>query len=207
MTPAAEAFRIFIDHLAPSLKTDGFSRRGNSFSKLIDKNLAAVEFQRSPDKPTNSAYVFFVNLGVVSRLVYWFETGHSRIPNTEKDYHWWERLGNLVPDKAHWGWHVESHDAIAMAEGILEALEQYGLPILERHVSDDALMEGWTRSLESRPGGDIRPLLRLSVLAAAYGHAELNNRALAKLREQCEDEGWPPARIQAHVEKLNHWNW
>jgi hypothetical protein len=195
-----------LHHLTPDLKTHGFVKHGDTFSKRIEGNVAVIEFQRSPDS-TPSEYVFFVNLQTTSRLVYWFERGQSKLPDVPKDDHWWVRLGELLPKKASWGWKIENQEEASwMAEGILDALREYGLPLLETHAHDQDLLEGWTRGLASRRGGDIRPLVRLSILAAAYGRHSLVESAIAKLREECA--GQPCSSVvEAHAEKLAQWHW
>ncbi len=205
MTTGSAAFRTMMQHITPQLQHRGFSRRGNAFSKVVAGNAEVVEFQRIPDAAT-SAYSFFVILGVVSGIVHSFETGLSRLPGTFRDYHWSARLGDLLPQPVSWGWEIrDARDASEMAQGILEALEQHGFKLLEEMVDDARLLDAWTRTLNKSKGGDIRPLIRLSVLATAHGRPDLASAAIAKLREECE--GLPCASVvNTHAEKLARWN-
>lgn len=190
---AVEAFRAMIRHLTPGLKAEGFAKHGAKFSRLVSDNVAIIEFQRSPDS-TPVEYVFFVNLGVVSRKVAWFETGRSKPDLTPGEDHWWTRLGELLPDQAQWGWRIETEDdAPLMAEGILKLIRRHGLPALEAHVSDAALLDHWTRILQGYEGGDIRPLIRLSILAAAYGDLQLSSARYRNcVRRVRAKRGWKP---------------
>jgi hypothetical protein len=208
MRPAAQAFRSMIRHLEPGLRERGFDKHGFAFSKIIDGNLAAVDFAKNPDS-TPATYVFFVDLVVMSRFVFWFETGRVlKTKDIPRDYvagHLWQRLGMMLEERAEWGWHIEDEqDAAPLADFFLEALDQYGLPFLAEWVHDARLIEGWRRGLDPRSGGDINHLLRLSVLAAAYDNRELAQRAIEKLREECR--GHPCAsRVEEHAEKLARW--
>lgn len=208
MGPAAEAFRSLLRRITPGLQDRGFTKQRSAFSRIVGGNLAAIEFARNPDS-TPAHYAFFVDLGVVSRFVHWFETGRiiktKDIPRDAFGWHWWRRLGELMPDQVTWGWYIEKEDdAAPMAEGLLEAIDHYGLPVLDDHVRDTKLLEVWTRSLESTRSGDIHPLLRLSVLARALGQLDLAERAVAKLREESRGEHWA-ARVEEHAEKLARW--
>jgi len=198
-----EIFQDMLQLIAPELKLVGFTRRGNTFRRQVERNVALIVFQRNPDSIA-SAYRFFVNLAVVSRSVYWFETGHSTIPDVPApdDYHQWVRLGEMLPKPAEWGWDIkELDDASLLAQGFVEEIHRHGLPWLETNVSDASTVEGWKRALDSTMGGDIRPLKRLSILAAASGDLDLVERAIAKLREQCA--GAPCSSVvEAHVQKL-----
>src|SRR2546426_6753549 len=153
---ASEAFQALIESLASGMKAREFDRHRSQFSKQVGGNIEVVDFQRNPSSDPGE-YAFFVNLGVVSRLVAWFETGQSRLSLPLKEYHWRARLGELLPHKTMWGWKIEERDdAPLMAQSLLDLLDRYGFPALETHASDQALLECWNHHFGTYYERDIR---------------------------------------------------
>lgn len=202
----ASAFSEFVRlRVSPALRALGFARRGHRFARWVGRNCELVDFQRSPHS-TDSRYEFYVNLGVLSGAIYVFELGvrPPTIPSAEA-VHWSIRLGRLLPRRVDWGWAIENTGQISdLATEVVSAIESHGILWLDKHISDQDLLEVWSRMLDTHATGDIRPLLRLSVLAKSLAQDERSQRAIEKAIETCR--GLPCERtVVAHIAKLENW--
>jgi hypothetical protein len=135
-------FKVVLAATADLLKPHGFRKRAMTFHRVVDGNTALIQFQRSTGND-GQILKFTVNLGIVSgRLA--AEDGLDTARASVWDAHVNLRIGNFLP-KHHdlwWTLDVDGSPDAAIAE-ILALLEQQGLPYLDTHASDEALIALW----------------------------------------------------------------
>lgn len=104
---------------------------------------ALVGFQKSKWS-TSSAVQFTVNLKVVSREVWTLaRTDKAWLPETPAPNtryplaEWSARIGSLMPDgQDHWWWLRPSQPLESLADEVIGALTDYGLPALHRAIGE-----------------------------------------------------------------------
>jgi hypothetical protein len=206
----AEAIR---EHVRPFLKERGYRTYGSgflSYAKEQDGNLLIVNFQKH--RASNKQEIFMaLNVGVSSgRLDHFLEPGRTwRI--LESHCHWRSRLGHLLPSNIDCWWEIRADggwigtpSTYALQRGqdlageLISKLQDYALPALDAHASDEALIDYWL----TRQGLGLRPrLLCLALLLGMTGRQEEFARAKDALTKEAQDD---PRVLDALV-KLRRW--
>jgi Domain of unknown function (DUF4304) len=151
MTTAPEMYRVLLrDRVAPALRAMGFKGSGRLYKLDDGQCFARLGFQASRYN-TLGEVRFAINLCVVGRRS-WAEARERadhlpEVPQVGVYYGTYAepgfsaRLGNLFPDPVdHW-WTIRREEpAEAVAEEVIAAVRDYGLPALldaRRRVGDD----------------------------------------------------------------------
>lgn len=130
------------DHVAPGLRSLGFKGSGQAYQLPSESHWALLGFQKGPASDAR-AIVFTANLQVVLRSRWEAERhGRSWMPErptatTGWPFAWWVRLGELIPGGDEIWWEVSAgKDTTQLADAILWAVEDYGLPAMRATCTD-----------------------------------------------------------------------
>jgi hypothetical protein len=135
----------------------GFRRKGSTFFVRHDDVLLMVNLQKSTSS-TSAKVIATLNLGVFSyplaQALEELEYLESRISIWL--CHWQERIGAVMPEHYDKWWAVSSlEEAVQAGKEMVEALQNYGLPALEKVDSTAKLHALW----ESVVNHQVRPIL------------------------------------------------
>ena len=138
---AQDAFdELLREHIWPFLKERGFKRSKSTFHRPADQNWQVVNFQKSVYSDRD-AVRFTVNLAVgIGRLrrgVYDWPNGKRP---AEARCHLRERLGPLLAGRDVWWDVARDAELERLGDALIAALERYGLPWLEAHATDEAIV-------------------------------------------------------------------
>jgi Domain of unknown function (DUF4304) len=209
-----ETFKNFMKLIRPFLKQQGFTSRGNNFHKRHPEgNIGVINFQKNPDGIPK----FTINLGVYSLVLAEFflekfnEKKIKKYPSLG-DYHWNTRVGSLVP-KEHparqkddfwykvgdkWWSYNDTTDVEELFQEISPLILTYGIPAIDKHLSDKQLIDEWLAIAERtkkrmeievgehRAGTErvrMQILRDLAILLSAYGEKEKFKVMMSELHE------------------------
>jgi hypothetical protein len=209
-----EVFNRLMKLMRPFMKQQDFTSRGNNFYKHhVEGNIGIINFQKNRDGLPK----FTINIGIYSLvLAEFFLDKFNQKKVTEHpllgDYHWDTRIGSLVPrehparqkdefwqkigDK--WWEYDDTTDVEELFNEISSLILDYGIPAIDKHLSDKQLIDEWFTSAESTKKrakmevGELRAaterarvqILRdLSVLLLAYNEKEQFKMAMSEFHE------------------------
>jgi len=192
---------LLSEHLAKLLKDRSFSRRGYSFVKRRNGNILLVEFQVWKERSTRDEVVFTVNLGVLSRRLFWLSENRDPPKRPAIDHcHWRERLGFLLPERQDRWWSVTKANLGPLAIELTDALLRIGLPAIEGMATDEALRDSWMNGRSSGLSAFER-LRYLSFLLLEIGPRSKLDEVVAELRAQ--SQGMPWERVaELHIARI-----
>jgi len=189
-----ETFNHLMKLMKPFMKIQGFSSRGNNFYKRHQQgNIGIINVQRNKEGLPK----FTINIGIYSVvLAKYFLAGFNQKEvkgyPALGDYHWETRIGFLVPkqnvyrqkderwlkgyDK--WWDYEDTTDVEALFREISELITEFAIPAIDKHITDEKLIEAWFPAVEN----DNQHLLKdLSVLLLAAAQKEKLKIVLDKL--------------------------
>ena len=142
--------------------------------------------QSSVKSDANRKIITF-NVGVSSeRLLQFLSRPPVRTKLVINDCHWCERLGFLIPDRHDKWWQVGPEtDLEQLGAELVDCLENYAIPALEKYATDEALRDLWL-SGESPGLTNEGRLSNLALLLSALGPAECLEPVLAELKQLAE---------------------
>lgn len=209
-----ETFKNLMKLIRPFLKQQGFTSRGNNFHKRHNEgNIGRINFQKNPDGLPK----FTINIGVYSLvLAEFFLVKFNRKKITEHpslgNYHWDTRVGSLVP-KEHparqkddfwykvgdkWWSYNDTTDVEELFQEISPLILTYGIPAIDKHLSDKQLIDEWLASVEKmkkdaeievgylRAASEcarVQILIKLSALLLAHGEKEKFKLIMSEFHE------------------------
>lgn len=138
-----ETFREVIVRAASHAKSHGFKRQGQTLRKIWGGNAAIIEFQRSRDN-TSTSLRFTINIAIVCGLL--IDQGYTPIEKT-KSYngHLIQRIGYVLPSKYDTWWEIdEMTRKDNIVSEILGVVLDYAVPFLEKHISNEAMIDLWS---------------------------------------------------------------
>lgn len=199
---AEEKFKLLLTEVNKFLSRNHFSKKGNSFFKSAEGNWGIINFQKSQSSGSSSQE-FTINLGVFSMTLWAFYNQEVLLkkPNIE-DCHWRKRIGFVLPDEIDRWWKIEDKTPFADLSNEIEVcVIRYGIPEIDKHISDDGLKKLW---LSGRSDGltDLQRLMNLSVLLKASS----SESDLVKVLEELvrTSNGKPfSSTVKYHIESLN----
>ena len=212
------AMTVIVGIAAPVLKAAGFGKRRHTFNRPLEPGLVhVVNFQMGPfDPPGTEEFPpirrnryghFTVNLGVFIKEV--AETLHqvpasSFVPEYACEIR--ARLGSLMPDHDDLWWSLDD-DPAQTGRYMVDLLERYALPYLDRFHSRLAVIEEWLRHGQATgfaPRGDLSVAVMLKERDDIETAKSLVNRYLARddhppghvawARQRAEEIGLLPRR-------------
>lgn len=132
-----------LQQVATQLKQIGIVRVKNSFYLLKDNNWGVIEFQKAREGLKDTPR-FTVNLAISSSSIRGFFGDNTVGKPDERDWHWRERLGFLLPIKSdHW-WTIDNAAALKeFSKQLVADIMKYGIPEIERCISDSSLLKEW----------------------------------------------------------------
>lgn len=149
MITAQQVLAAFLrEHIASALRHAGYKGSGQTFHRRLDRNWGVVNIQRSQWDSVERA-TFTINLGSASALVLESRGMDPDRPPHEVECQWRTRLGVLVTDgRDHW-WEIRCDTTEAtlcsLAEEIGTALLTVGLPAIEHHTTERAMLDASMR--------------------------------------------------------------
>jgi hypothetical protein len=181
-----------VSQIHPKLKTVGFRKERHTFNRESEPGLIhVVNFQMGPYEPgpnyefppykVNVYGYFTVNLGVFISEVY-EQTMPKAMPRFPKEYQCEirARLGELMPE-GEGGWWTLKAETRLLASTIWEAIEEYGLPFLDRFPSRAAILSEWYRDGASAlTRWDARGGLAVALIHAYRGEKALAEETLSE---------------------------
>ena len=209
-----ETFKRFMKVMRPVMKAHGFTSRGNNFYKRHSQgNIGIINVQKN----WRGLPKFSINIGVYSLTLAEFfleklhQTNIKTIPSIP-DSHWQTCLGSLVPrehpvrqkdefwknvgDK--WWDYEDITDIEELFNEIKPLIIEFGIPAMDKHLSDEQLIEEWivsekiTKEHAELEVGELRAaterarvqILRdLSILLLAYGEKEKFKKMMFEFHE------------------------
>lgn len=168
-----EKYKILIGKVAESLKTKGWSKKGNAFYLLTTNNWLIIDFQKSRDSSANEI-TFTINLGVSSTELRKFDEKDISQKPSVWEAHWRKRIGFLLPVNDDYWWPLnENVDLEKLASEIIAALDKFAIPELHNRSSDTQLEQLW---LTGASDGltELQRLIYLSTLLKRYNRDNLN---------------------------------
>jgi len=193
-----ETFKNFMKLIRPFLKQQGFRSRGNNFHKRHPEgNIGMINFQKNPDGLPK----FTINIGVYSIALEKYllaEFNQEKVKEYPSlgDYHWNTRVGSLVP-KEHparkkdefwykvgdkWWSYNDTTDVEELFQEISPLILTYGIPAIDKHLSDKQLIDKWFAITSAGDGGPTS-LKYLCILFNHYGEQERLNIVLKEFGE------------------------
>lgn len=209
-----ETFKRFMKLMRPLMKAHGFTSRGNNFYKKHSQgNTGIINVQ----KHWRGLPKFSINIGVYSLSLaeFFLEKFHQtniKIIPSIADSHWQIRIGHLIPrehparqkdkfwqqvgDK--WWDYDDTTDVEELFNEIKPLIIEFGIPAMDKHLSDGQLIEEWIASEKSTKEhaevevGELRAaterarvqILRdLSILLLAYGEKEKFKKMMLEFHE------------------------
>lgn len=200
---ASNIYKDLIKGISQSLKSEGFSRKGQSFYTKHEENWGVINFQKSTSGNEKSV-VFTVNLGIASGRLFRFSGKLIEDRPLIEDCHWRQRLGFLLPEKKDVWWTIVVTTLLdRLVKDMENLLCQYGIPEIEKNIRDETLRDLWLTG--KSPGlTNFERLKNLSVLIKAIGPTDLLNSVLEELKHI--SEGQPFATTaRYHIQRLNLW--
>ena len=160
------------------LKGKSFRARGMTFTRTAGNgNTLILNLQKSSSSTRQSTRLA-LNYGVVSALVARSLLFESANPWNVSGCHWRRRFSRDGHEQ--WFSIGATDSPMACAGMLIEAIDLL-LPDLERHVSDEILLEDWLRG--SSPGiGEMQRQLYAAILARVYGSEFLLDKVVRELR-------------------------
>lgn len=135
-------FQELLHEVAIKLGPLGFVQEGLSFRKIVDENVAIVDFQRS-DASSRDVLKFTVNLAVVCGSLLDADDRDLRGVDA-MDGHLRQRLGVLLVDRKDKWWELgASTDVAHLAMEISGELVAKAVPYLDSHLRSDAMISLW----------------------------------------------------------------
>lgn len=195
-----EGFKQLLREVASELRRHGFTRNGQRFYLQDDGNWGLISFQKST-RSTPLKLMFTVNLGVASaRLLRFFPPARFRVAEgkakpLDPECHWRQRLGYVLPEKQDEWWSMTSGTDLDQLAGEIQGyLINLAVPQIQKHISDQALLELWL-SGESPGLTQLQRLEYLSVLLKGLGPRRLLEQTLEELRHTSRDAEIHIARL------------
>ncbi|AQR72425.1 hypothetical protein BXU08_00960 [Sphingomonas sp. LM7] len=138
-------FKQVLAATSTTLKAAGFTKRGTSFRRKYDDNIAIIDFQKSTDNSAQ-ALKFTINLGVISsKLLSRWDPEKLPSKQTVWEAPLRERIGTLAYGEDRW-WTVTSNEPVSAIENeVTNLIETCAVPFLDQHQSDNALIAMWKR--------------------------------------------------------------
>jgi hypothetical protein len=131
--------RALLDRLKDHLTPLGYRRQGQTFASDRGDVMVLINLQKSTSSTSDRVRVT-INLGAcVKRLL---DDRHK--PTNIWACQWMVRLGEISSARVEKWWAIESADeADGVAHEMTQALDEYGLPALERVSSMEGLLSFW----------------------------------------------------------------
>lgn len=200
----ADAFNHLLKSMVPLLKRHGYSRTVSTFRKRQDRNWGIINFQKSVSS-NRFGIRFTVNLGVYSQTIAEFLEPLWGIKSSPKpiemDCHWRRRIGSLLSAPGdHW-WNIFEDTPIdPLMREIQTHVMERAVPEIERHISDEQLMDFCLSSYEAG-NRNFQMLRDLAILLNASGKSDVLKAVLLHLEE--ESTGKPTEKMaKAIVHKI-----
>lgn len=207
-----EVFNRLMKLMKSFIKQQGFTSKGNNFYKRHPQgNIGIINFQRNRDGIPK----FTINVGTYSLVLAEFFLDKFNEKKVAKypllgDDHWGTRIGHLVPMKHperqkdkfwqevgdKWWEYDDTTDIEKLFKEINPLIVEYGIPAIDKHLSDKQLIDMLLVSAENNKKcaeievGKLRAaeecarmqkLVDLSILLFAYGEKEKFKIAMSGL--------------------------
>jgi hypothetical protein len=135
-TPTAqEAFKEMLQSaISPALRALGFKGSGQTFELADERFWALLGFQKSLASD-RSMVKFTVNFCVIDKAQYSAREEASYLPpkpmpNIRGGPGWWERIGEVLPQRHDVWWTLRGGPAAALAQKVVLAIAAHGLPAM-----------------------------------------------------------------------------
>jgi hypothetical protein len=198
------AFAIAVDSiqrkLAPYLRENGFKVRGRTFNRTgKDGCTHVVNIQMGASDPPGTTYIpslrnnlhglFAVNLGVyVPEVARCHGGGEAKSWVQEYNCCVRMRLGALIGEGKEVWWHAD--DSGTVANDVLAALREGGLPFLDRFSTRDRILAEWKGVSTSMSAGSP-PRIVSAVILLARGEPEQARQLLRLQALETQNPGHP----------------
>lgn len=128
--------RMLRDNVGPGLRAEGFKGSGREYTMPSAIHWRTLGFQGSTAN-TAGQMKFTVNCKVVRRDL-WAATyeekryiGVRPKPNVHVGIEWWNRIGQLMPDRTDRWWSLNADDdSSAVAQDVLTAIRSHAIPAM-----------------------------------------------------------------------------
>jgi hypothetical protein len=173
---------FLVQTVAPVLKAHGFVREDKTWYLRRTENWGIVAFQSSTSS-TKDRIRFTANVGINSRILadFWSPNA-SRRPNGRPSggqYHWEHRIGELLPQRQDTWWTISAGGPNDLEHReVTQAITDVVIPVLERHTSEQGLLD---LLLVERASGSERFLISLAVLLHRSGQLALYQEVRGQL--------------------------
>ncbi|MFC8730852.1 DUF4304 domain-containing protein [Luteimicrobium sp. NPDC057192] len=159
---AQEHFRAILrDRVAPELRRLGLRGSGQAYTLPDDDHFAQIGIQKS-DSSSREAVKFTMNLSVVPKAAWaelareqsWRGARPSANQHASTPGAWQVRIGHLLPPRVDQWWTVtRDADPRAVADVVVDAIRDYGLPAMRSAIAGRAEEDGYPGTVRPSPPG------------------------------------------------------
>lgn len=144
-----DKYRSLLSEVNNSLKPIGFKKTGEIFYYYRNNNIGLINFQRSKNS-SSDVILFTINIGVYSSSLHLFDRPGINSKPVMSDCHWRQRLGFLLPEKQDYWWQIDYNTSLPdLMTEITNLLISVAIPEIEKHISDESLIEYWMNGVSS----------------------------------------------------------
>jgi len=139
-----EEYKHLLIAIGDLLKSEGLTKKADTFYLLSEGNKGLINFQKSRDS-SKTIIKFTINLGIQSTFLAQKLKGEVSNKPAIEDCHWKKRIGFFLPQNQDYWWtigdsNVSTEDLINEISTILKEIV---LPYLNNHISDESLIQEW----------------------------------------------------------------
>ncbi len=195
-----EKYKELINLVWDKLKIYGFTKKGDCFYLNKSDNWAVVDFQKSKGN-SKQDILFTINLGISSTILRSFAKDDLSIKPKIEDCHWRKRIGFIMPEKKDRWWNITNDSQVNLFSAeLIEVIESYAIPELEKYISDESLEHHWM-SGQSEGLTELQRCIYLITLLKEKGRTNVLN-VVNELKEF--SKGKPFANtFEAYLKELN----
>lgn len=140
-----DKYKLLLNSVTAVLKQKGYDKKGTTFYIFKDNNWGLLNFQKGRSS-TKEAVLFTLNIGIVSSLLRQsIDRDYSTSKPEPGHYHWETRIGFLMSEKGDFWWRLDGSDDVEnVIIYVISALNQLAIPTIDKHISDEGLINTWT---------------------------------------------------------------
>lgn len=198
-----DIFKELIKSLTPTLKSMGFSKKGNTFYLEEGKNYGIVNFQKSRES-TKDVVKFTINFGIYSDVLGQLQYGYNSSTKPEVEQcHWEARVGSFMPGSPNFWWNASTSDNLSdIASDVMETVQSIVMPEINKRLSDEGLINNWIN--EGYAGTtEIGRFKYLTKLLKTKGDFDTLNQVVETFMQQ--SKGKPNAsRAIEHLKEIEY---
>ena len=200
-----DILKEIIKKITPFLRDLGFSKKGNTFYLKLDGNFGIINFQKS-QYSNKDEVKFTINFGVYSDVLgqfFDFSYSNQKIPDVWS-CQWEARIGQFMPNNPdHW-WYLNPSDSISnIISDIMEIIQNIVIPELNKHISDDNLLQCWMNESNYAGTTEIGRFEYLTTLLKKKDDVDTLNQVVDTFMQQPDGKKYYDI-VKEHLEEIGY---